>query len=159
MGIFMGLGCRLLIIDDDDSILRLSMAWLDRLLRFDERETLPRYAEKRIRCALAVLEVAGRRVLIIRHIDYFMLPFDAKGRINQREWTRGVRLALEMMPPVLRETHSKQVIDARDRFTKRRYDHEFKWKPSRKVDEEIVAAILRQEKHNKNVILKSKIVH
>ncbi len=43
---------------------------------------------------------------------------------------------------MLRETNSKQVIDARDRFMKRRYDHEFKWKPSRKVEEGIMAAAL-----------------
>ncbi len=156
MGILKGVGYQLFIIDDDDSIQRLSMARLDRLLQFDERETLPRYVGKRIRCALAVLDVAGRQVLTVRHIDYFFLPLDVEGRIDQGEWTQGVRLALEVMSTVLRETQSKQIIDARDRFMKRRYDHEFKWKPSRKVEEGIVAAILRQEKHNKNVILKSK---
>ncbi len=95
VGIFMGVGCRLLVIDDDDSIQHLSVAWLDRLLRFDEREIFPRYAGKKcIRCALAVLEVAGRQVLTVRHIDYFILPFDAKGRIDEREWSRGYTLRL-----------------------------------------------------------------
>ncbi len=137
----MGMGSRLFLIDDNDSIQRLSMAQLDCLLRFDRRETLPQYAGKRIRCAMAILEVTGRQVRTIRHIDYFILPFDAKGLIDKKEWTRGVRIALELMPSVLREDHPKQVIDARHHFMKRRYDHEFKWKPSRKIEEEIVAAI------------------
>ena len=89
---------------------------------------------------MAILEVAGRQVERIRHIDYFMLIFDDKGRIDQKEWTRGVRLALELLPSVTEGTHPKQVIDARHRFIRKRYDHEFKWKPGRKIEEEIVAA-------------------
>jgi len=137
----MGMGCRLFLIDENGSPQRLSMARLDRLLRFDRRETLPQYAGKRIRCAMAILEVTGSQVWTIRHIDYFILPFDAKGRIDKKEWTRGVRIALELMPSVLREDHPEQVIDARHRFMKKRYEHEFKWKPSQKMEEEIVAAI------------------
>ena len=138
----MGLSSRLFLIDHDDSLQRLSVEKLSRLIRFDKGVTLPQYAGKRIRCAMAVLEVAGRQVQTIRHIDYFMLPFDDKGRVDKKEWTRGVRLALEMLPSGLGGTHPKQVIDARDRFMKKRYDHEFKWKPSRKIEEEIVTAIL-----------------
>ena len=137
----MGIGVRTFLINENDSPQRLSMARLNRLLRFDKRETLPEYGGKRIRCAMAVLEMAGRRVRTIRHIDCFILPFDRKGRIDRKEWTRGVRLALELLPPVLEGAHPKQVIDARYRFTKRRYDHEFKWKPIRKMEEGIVATI------------------
>lgn len=138
----MGMGSRLFLIDDDDSLQRLSVEKLSRLIRFDRGVALPQYAGKRIRCAMAVVEVAGRQVQTIRHIDYFMLPFDDKGRVDKKEWTRGVRLALELLPSIPEETHPKQVIDARDRFMKKRYDHEFKWKPSRKVEEEIITAIL-----------------
>jgi hypothetical protein len=140
--ISVGMGSRLFLIDGDDSLQRFSVEKLGRLIRFEKGVALPRYAGKRIRCAMAVLEVAGRQVQTIRHIDYFLLPFDDKGRIDKKEWTRGVRLALEMLPSGLVGTHPKQVIDARDRFMKKRYDHEFKWMPSRKLEEEIVAAIL-----------------
>ena len=91
---------------------------------------------------MAVLEVAGRQVQTIRHIDYFLLPFDGKGGIDKKEWTRGLRLALELLPSVLEGMHPKQVVDARHRFMKKRYDHEFKWKPSQKMEEGIVATIL-----------------
>ena len=137
----MGMTCRVFVIDDNDSLQRLSMARFDRLLRFDRQETLPQYAGKRIRCAMAVLIVDGKQVQTIRHIDYFILPFDRNGRIDKKEWTRGVRLALELLPSVLDGAHPKQVIDARHRFMKKRYDHEFKWKPSQKVDDAIVAQI------------------
>ncbi len=137
----MGIGCRILFVDEDESLQRISMVRLDRLVRFDPSESLRRYANKRVRCTKVFLEVAGRQVLAIRNIDYFILPFDAKGQINKKEWENGMRLGMELLPPLLSEERSKQVINARHRFAKRRYEHEFKWKPYRKVEEAIVSAV------------------
>ena len=139
----MGTGIRVFLVDENDSLQRLSLARLDRLLHFDQRESLPQYAEKRIRCAMVFLQVAGSQVLAIRNVDYFWLPFDAKGRINRKEWEKGVRLGMDLLPPLFNEKNPKQIINASHRFAKRRYEHEFKWKPSRKVEEAIVAAIFR----------------
>ena len=138
----MGIGCRILLIDDNDSLHRIPMSRLDRMLHFDRVESLPRYANKRVRCATVFLEVAGRQVQAIRNIDYFLLHFDAKGRINKKEWEKGMRLGMELLPFIPNEEHPKKVINAQHRFAKRRYEHEFKWKPSRKVEEAIVGAIL-----------------
>jgi hypothetical protein len=139
----MGTGCRVFLIGDNDSLQRISMARLDRLLHFDRRESLQPCAGKRIRCAMVFLEVAGRQVLSIRNIDYFLLPFDAKGQINKKEWEKALRLGMDLLPSILNEEHPKKVINAQHRFAKRRYEHEFKWKPSRKVEEAIVAAVFK----------------
>ncbi len=96
----------------------------------------------RVRCAMAFSEVAGRRVLAIRNIDYFWLSFNDKRRINKREWEKGMRFGMELLPSILNGEYPKQLINAQHRFAKRRYEHEFKWKPSRKVEQAIVAAIL-----------------
>ncbi len=53
------------------------------------------------------------------------------------------------MSSVLREDHPKQVIDARHRFLKRCYDHEFEWKPSRKIEGEIMADTFGHEVREK----------
>ena len=134
----MGVGCRVFLIDDNDSLQRISMVRLTRLLHFDRRESLQQYAGKRVRCAMVFLEVAGRQVLAIRNIDYFLLQFNDKGRINKKEWEKGMRLGMDLLPPLFNEENPKQVINASHRFAKRRYEHEFKWKPSRKVEEAIV---------------------
>jgi len=139
----MGTGCRVFLIDENDSLQRISMARLDRLLRFDRRESFPQYAGKRIRCAMVFVDVAGREVLSIRNADYFPLTFDAKGQINKKEWERGVRLGMELLHFGLDGENSKKVIYAQHRFAKRRYEHEFKWKPSWKVERAIVAAIFK----------------
>jgi len=113
------------------------------LLHLDQRESLPQYAGKRLRCAMVFLEVAGGQVLSIRNVDYFLLPFDDKGRINKKEWEKGMRLGMDLLPPLFSEENPKQIINASHRFAKRRYEHEFKWKPGRKVEEAMMAAILQ----------------
>ena len=139
----MGIGCRVFLIGDNDSLERISMARLDRLLHFDRSESLPQYAGKRVRCATAILEVAGRQVQAIRNIDYFLLQFNDKGRIDKKDWEKGMRLGMELLPFIPNEEHPERVINAQHRFAKRRYEHEFKWKPSRKVEDAIVAAVFR----------------
>lgn len=139
----MGVSVRVFLVDDNDSLQRIPMARLDRLLHFDRRESLQQYAGKRVRCAMVFSEVAGRRVLTIRNIDYFWLSFDDKGRINKKDWEKGVRLGMELLPSILDREYPKQVINAQHRFAKRRYEHEVKWKPSRKVEDAIVGAIFK----------------
>jgi len=118
------------------------MTRLDRLLHFDRAETLQQYAGKRVRCAMASLVVEGRQVLSIRNIDYFFLSFDDQGRINKKEWENGMRLGMELLPSIPDGRYPKQVINAQYRFARRRYEHEFKWKPSRNVEQAIVATVL-----------------
>ena len=140
----MGIGIRVFLVDENDSPQRLPLARLERLLRFDRGESLPQYAGKRVRCAMVFLQVAGREVFSIRNVDYLLLTFDDKGRIDKKEWEKGMRLGMDLLPPSFKEDNSKQVINASHRFAKRRYEHEFKWKPSRRVEEAIVASVFRK---------------
>ena len=137
----MGIGFRVFLVDSDDSLQRLSMAHYERLLQRKPRERLPQYAGKRVRCAMVMLEVAGRKPLAINRIDYSMLSFDAEGRIDVTEREKEARLAVEAMPPFIEEQRHGQVIDARSHFAKKRYKHEFKWIPSREIEAAIVAAV------------------
>ncbi len=50
---------------------------------------------------------------------------------------------MDLLPPSFKEENPKQVINASHRFAKRRYEHEFKWKPSRKVEEAIVGLVFQ----------------
>ncbi len=139
----MGIACRVFILDDNDSLQRISMARLERLLDFNPKESLPQHSRKQVRCAMVFVEVAGRLVLSIRKVDYFLLTFDSKGAGDKKEWERAIRRGMDLLPCVNGEEHPKKVINARHRFAKRRYEHEFKWEGSRKVEEAIVRAILR----------------
>ncbi len=101
----MGIACRVFLLDDNDSLQRISMARLERLLDFNPKESLPQYSRKQVRCAMVFIQVAGRLVLSIRKVDYFLLTFDDKGRINRKEWERGMRLGMELLPYIDGEEH------------------------------------------------------
>ncbi len=122
----MGIACRVFFVDDNDSIQRISMARLERLLHFDRTESLPQYSGKRMRCAMIFLQMTGRRVQAIRNVDYFLLRFNDKGRIDKKDWEKGMRLGMDLLPFIPNKEHPKQVINAQHRFAKRRYEHEFK---------------------------------
>ena len=62
----MGLSFRVFFFDDDDSMHRISLARYERLFRGEER--LSQYAGKRVRCAMAVVEVEGRTPVSIARI-------------------------------------------------------------------------------------------
>jgi hypothetical protein len=52
----MGLGMRIFIVKDDDSLERLPAGRYNRLLQRDSNERLLPYAGKRVRCAVIVVE-------------------------------------------------------------------------------------------------------
>jgi len=140
----MGTGFRIFLVDDDDSLHRLPMARYQRVRRREPGESLPQYAGKRVRCAMVVLEVAGRNPISINHIDYCMLTFDDQGYIDTAELEKEAHLAVEALPPI-GEEESGRVIDARTHFAKRRYEHEFKWTPTPEIQEAIVSEIFNKE--------------
>lgn len=141
----MGIGFRVFLVDDDDTLYRLPMARYRRLRQRDPRESLPQYAGKRVRCAMVAVEVEGRKPLAITRIDYSMLAFDSEGRIDKTELEKMARHAIESLPLYREEKDSGKVIDARGQFAKRRYEHEFKWKPTPAIQGAIVAAIFAKE--------------
>jgi len=57
----MGLSIRIFTVEEDDTLKRLPMTRFDRLLKRDPDESLPKYAGKRVRYALIVVELINRR--------------------------------------------------------------------------------------------------
>ncbi len=141
----MGTGLRVFFVDDDGSLKRIPMARYERLRRHEPKSRFPEYARRRVRCAMVLLKVAGRVPLAIERIDYYLLPFDDEGFIDTTEQEKEARLAVEILPSIGQEEKSEQVIDARSQFARRRYEHEFKWKPTPETQAAIVAALFGKE--------------
>jgi len=142
----MGLGLRIFLVSDDDSLEHLSLAKFERLRRGDPEERLPQYAGKRVRYALVVLEVANRRPAKINLIQYSYVFFDAEGRIDTAEREKEASLAVQMVPSAQVGHYSRQVIDARHRFAKRRYEDRYRWTPSPEIENAIVDAIFYKKR-------------
>ena len=141
----MGRGTRIFLINDDDSLRRLSVARYERLLRGDPQESLSQYAGKRIRYALVVLEVENRKPVDIILVQHAYLPFDAEGRIDAREMEKAASLAVDSVPPLRSDKNDKSIIDARHTFAQRRYDAQYTWTPNTEITMKIVKAIFGKE--------------
>ena len=137
----MGIGLRIFLVNDDDSLERLAVAKYERLLRRDPEECLPQYAGKRVRYALVAYEVENRIPVEILKIEYNYLSLDSEGRINAGEQEREMMMAVEVLPPVLPEKEPRQVIDAKHLFAKKRYDAKYRWTPSPELEAAIVNAV------------------
>ena len=140
----MGIGFRVFLIDDNDSLQRLSMARYQRLVDGESGERLPQYAGKRVRCAMVYLEVEGRTPQSIIRIDYTIMPLDEKGRIDRSEEEKEMRLIAEFMSPlssIFEEERTGKIVDARSQFAKKRYEQEFRWAPGPEIEEAIITAI------------------
>ena len=136
----MGLSLRIFLVDDDDSLRRLPLARYERLLRGEAGESLPQYAGRRVRYVLVSVDVVDRKPVEIVHIQYSTLAFDSKGRLDQVDRKRKAKLAMDLLP-ALSGDDPEQVIDARHRFAKKRYDSEYRWKPSLGIEAAIINAI------------------
>jgi hypothetical protein len=140
----MGYGFRIFFVEDDVSLHPVPMARFNRLLNFDPDESIPEYAGQKKRCAIVVLEVEGKTPIGIDHIDYIRVSFDERGRIDQSEFKRVSRLAVESFSPELGNEQEDNIIDARREFNKRRYEHEVRWHPTPEIEYAIGEAIFSE---------------
>ena len=136
----MGIGLRIFLVNDDDSIERLAVARYERLLRGDPRESLPQYANKRVRYASVALDLVHRKPVDVLYLHYGILWFDKEGRIDTDEQEKEWRLGVELIPSLLPENQASRLIDARHKFARKRYDDHYRWTPSK----EVVAALVRE---------------
>jgi len=133
----MGLSIRIFIVEDDDTIKRLPLVRYERLLNRDPDERLSRYAGKRVRYALIVVDLFNRRPIDVLRDEYAYLDFDEEGRFKEPAHEKEESSALDMLDCFSLEQPNKRVIDARHKFARKRYFDKHRWEPT----DEIVTAI------------------
>jgi hypothetical protein len=134
----MGLGIRIYIVEENDTIKRLPLARYERLLKGGPNESLPKYAGKRVRYALIVINLVDRRPIEVVRNEFAYLDFDEAGRFKEPEYEKVESSALDMLDFFsLEQQQDKRVIDARDKFARKRYFDKNRWEPT----DEIVTAI------------------
>jgi hypothetical protein len=137
----MGLSLRVFLVLDDDSLQRLPLSRFERLFQGHPEERLPQFSGKRVRYALAAVDLIDRKPVEILMIQYSYLTFDSEGRTDAADREKEMRLSVDLVPPVAAERESLNVVDAQHRFAKKRYDSEYKWMPSPEIEAAIVEAI------------------
>ena len=137
----MGIGIRVLLVDDDDSIKQLPLTLYERLVRRDPTEQLLQYAGKKVRFSEVAVELEERKPVRIIRAVYGILPFDSEGRIDAAEYEKEMRLSVEMMPPVLADQSSPKIVNAKHKFAKKRFNDQFRWEPTYQIEKAIMEAI------------------
>jgi hypothetical protein len=137
----MGLGTRIFIVKEDDSLKRLSLKRYNRLIKGHPDEELKRYAGKRIRYALIVLEMINRKPVDILMTEYSFLTFDSKGRLDVSEREKAAQLVMDTLEPITLEQKSDKVIDVKHIFDRKRFDDLYLWKPTPEIETAIQSAI------------------
>ena len=135
----MGLSIRVFIVEDHDSINRLQLTKYERLLKRSSDEHLLKYAGKRVRYALLVVDLVNRRPTEIVRDQFGFLEFDDEGQLKIAEQGKMESLAFDMLAPILSDQTNSRVIDARHKFAKKSYLDKFSWTPT----DEIIAAIAK----------------
>ena len=133
----MGLSIRIFIVEDDDTIKRLPMTRFERLLKRDPNEKFLKYADKRVRYALIVVDLVNRRPIEIVKDEFAYFDFDDEGRLRISEHEQKESLAFDMLDFFSLEQQDNRVIDARHKFAKKRYFDKYRWEPT----DELIAVI------------------
>ena len=137
----MGLGTKIFIVNDNDTLKRMPLKRYHRLFRRYPEERFEEYAGKRIRYVLVVLELKSRKPVEILKIQYSYLSFNPEGRLREDEREKAARLSMDMIEPIQSEQEPNHVIDAHYKFAKKRFDSEYRWKSSPELEAAIFSAI------------------
>ncbi len=140
----MGVGLRIFIVNDDNSLERLALKTYERLMKCDPDISFPQYAGKRVRYAEVAIELKNRKPVEVLRMEYFIMHFDAKGRIDGTVRDDVMRLGVNLTPPIYFK-NDPVVIYAQHHFAKKRFDHQFRWKPTPEIEMTILKAIFKNK--------------
>ena len=142
----MGVSIRVFIIEEDDTVHKLSHAAYERLIRQDPNERLLKYAGQRVRYALIAVQMKNRKPVDILHIEESFFTFDSNGRLVFSDRDERIKLVFESLTPIEENQPEKKVVDARHYFTRKKYKDKFTWKPTDQIAETIVGMIFGKSK-------------
>jgi len=137
----MGLGTRIFIVKEDDSLQRLTLKRYNRLIKGHPNEGLMQCAGKRIRFVLIVLEMINRKPVEVLMTEYSFLTFDSNGRLDAGEREKAARLAMDTLEPILPGKSFGSIMDAKPKFAKKRFDYQYLWEPMPEIEFVIQKAI------------------
>jgi hypothetical protein len=144
----MGVGVRVFFVENESRVKRISLKRFQSLIDSGQDvERLPEYAGQRLRIAVVILEVKGRKPVAIERIDRGILEFDGTGRVDRRQEQKQGRLAVGSLSLPMPESSEKSVIDARSRFAKKLIAHEYSWRLTPDVEEAIERSIFVKKAH------------
>ena len=96
----MGISVRVFIVEEDDTVHKLSHAAFERLIRQDPKECLPQYADQKVRYALIAVEMKNRKPVDILHTEESFFNFDSNGRLDFSDRDEIIKMVYDSLPPI-----------------------------------------------------------
>ncbi len=108
---------RLFMLGDGDQLFRLPAAWYVRMLRQPSKYPLSSFANRRVRCAEAVVELQSRKAIRVVRMSFWNAAFDDRGVLDTASLGRQSVAALDVLleeawPP----ERPANIVDATARF-------------------------------------------
>jgi len=125
----MGISVRVFIFNNEN-IKQISYAKYKRLFHGDENESMPEYADQRIRAAVVFVESENRNPVDIIKIDYPYINIDKEGKFNQRERKEKMIDAMRMISIPTLDEPSPNIIDSSSHFAQKTYRNKHLWTPT-----------------------------
>ena len=123
----MGIGYRVYIFEEKGSIIRIPFTKYEKLWDQNPSVVFPQYAGKKIRCALISVRLKDRKP-VSWVMDFHMLTFNKKGRLDQKVLDEGSRLGMAALGRI--SPKGKKVIDIQYELALKEYHRNFTWTPS-----------------------------
>ena len=105
----MGIGIRLYIVEDDDSLKRIPFNRYERMLRGVPGEALPQYSGRRMRSICAAIDMINRKPAEILRLEFSYLAFDSEGKLDRSEFENAVIGDFEHPVTAVQERHGLQI--------------------------------------------------
>lgn len=99
-------------------------------MNYAQDESLPQYAGKRIRTAVAFVEIQGRKPIEILKIDYTYLSVNQKGKIDNDEQEQMMIDAMRMVSFPFDDDLPENVIDSSSTFAQKAFKNKHLWVPT-----------------------------
>ena len=132
---------RIFFITDDNEVLKVPISKFERMLKGSQEKNTARFAGKRIRAAEIAVMIENRKPLMVLRAIYFYLHFNEKGILDLDRFLKdGNVVAQAGTPGFFMKKTQGNVINAQQKFAKRKRDHTVWWKPNMKLERDILDA-------------------
>jgi hypothetical protein len=140
----MGLGYRLLLLDEQDRLYRLSQRAINGL--YDGTKRLPQFAGKRLRAIHIIVQFEHRKLVNVKTLQFRYLEFCATGYLDLEQGREEGRRRmnafepLRIAPPPSTDSLAQQIgADAESWLRQEIIKQDFEWQPTEATVQRILA--------------------
>ncbi|MEM1177743.1 MAG: hypothetical protein AAGM22_05330 [Acidobacteriota bacterium] len=139
----MSKGYRVFLVDGKDDLHRISHKRFDALT--GAGQTVPEHflGYDKVRCVVVVYQTENRKPAELIQMDFDFIPLTSAGLVDTERNADRTSLLGQAFPLLdgVDGAGPSTIVDGRQRFAKKRLDHEWRWQPSDELYKKICEAV------------------